>query len=249
MEVELWYLVVLPLVFAAGWFGRGFESRMRAADNAALPHSYFRGLNLLLNDQHDKAIDAFIEVVKLDPETIELHHALGNLFRRRGEFDRAVRIHTHLLNRADLPARTFARARGARPGLSERRTSRPGGGRVHAPARRPQSPLRCLARTAANLPDGTRVDQAIDCARRPRREAGENHQTDIAHFHCEVAEAAVAAGVSTRHRLLSTKRWRLDRKSVRALIIAGDLAARRGAPRKRCGSGSGSKTPRATICR
>ena len=110
MEFELWYLVVLPLVFAAGWFGRGFESRMRAADNAALPHSYFRGLNLLLNDQHDKAIDAFIEVVKLDPETIELHHALGNLFRRRGEFDRAVRIHTHLLNRADLPARERSRA-------------------------------------------------------------------------------------------------------------------------------------------
>ena len=105
MEFELWYLVVLPLVFAAGWFGRGFESRMRAADNAAMPHSYFRGLNLLLNDQHDKAIDAFIEVVKLDSETIELHHALGNLFRRRGEFDRAVRMHTHLLNRADLPAR------------------------------------------------------------------------------------------------------------------------------------------------
>lgn len=89
MEFELWYLVALPLVFAAGWFGRGFESRARASDNAALPRSYFRGLNLLLNDQHDKAIDAFIDVVKLDPETIELHQALGNLFRRRGEFDRA----------------------------------------------------------------------------------------------------------------------------------------------------------------
>ena len=62
MEFELWYLVALPLVFAAGWFGRGFESRARATDNAALPRSYFRGLNLLLNDQHDKAIDAFIEV-------------------------------------------------------------------------------------------------------------------------------------------------------------------------------------------
>ncbi|HSQ09192.1 MAG TPA: lipopolysaccharide assembly protein LapB, partial [Burkholderiaceae bacterium] len=110
MEFELWYLVALPLVFAAGWFGRGFESRARASDNAALPRSYFRGLNLLLNDQHDKAIDAFIEVVKLDPETIELHHALGNLFRRRGEFDRAVRIHTHLLNRADLPARERSQA-------------------------------------------------------------------------------------------------------------------------------------------
>jgi transposase len=76
MEFEFWYLLALPLLFAAGWLARGFESRVRATDNASLPQSYFRGLNLLLNDQHDKAIDAFIEVVKLDPETIELHHAL-----------------------------------------------------------------------------------------------------------------------------------------------------------------------------
>ena len=110
MEFELWYLLSLPLLFAAGWLARGFESRVRETDNAALPRSYFRGLNHLLNDQPDKAIDAFIEVVKLDPETIELHQALGNLFRRRGEFDRAVRIHTHLLNRADLPARQRSQA-------------------------------------------------------------------------------------------------------------------------------------------
>src|SRR5512135_3935237 len=104
MEFEAWLLIFLPLLFAAGWFARGFESRVRLNDQATAPRSIFRGLNLLLNEQPDKAIDAFIEVVKLDPETIELHHALGNLFRRRGELDRAVRIHTHLLNRADLPA-------------------------------------------------------------------------------------------------------------------------------------------------
>jgi len=109
-EFDAWVLICLPLLFAAGWWLRGFDSRVRATDHAAAPQSMFKGLNLLLNEQPDKAIDAFIDVVKLDPETIELHYALGNLFRRRGEIDRAVRIHTHLLNRADLPGRHRADA-------------------------------------------------------------------------------------------------------------------------------------------
>jgi lipopolysaccharide biosynthesis regulator YciM len=231
MEFELWYLVVLPLVFAAGWFGRGFESGMRAADNAALPHSYFRGLNLLLNDQHDKAIDAFIEVVKLDPETIELHHALGNLFRRRGEFDRAVRMHTHLLNRADLPARERSLAlaelgqdylKGGLLDRAEDAFTRLLDDRNHR-----FDALRALLRIFQMEREWSK---AIDCARRLEREAGENHQTAIAHFHCEVAEAAAAAGRLDDAQIAVDEALATDRKSVRALIIAGDLAARRGAP-------------------
>jgi lipopolysaccharide biosynthesis regulator YciM len=60
-------------------------------------------LNFLLNDQPDQAIEAFVEVVSLDPETIELHFALGSLFRRRGETERAIRLHRNLLERSDLP--------------------------------------------------------------------------------------------------------------------------------------------------
>ncbi len=94
IEFELWYLVLLPLLFAAGWWLRGVDARQRKGEADGGPRAYFRGLNYLLNEQPDKAIDAFIEVVRLDPETIDLHFALGNLFRRRGEVDRAVRIHT-----------------------------------------------------------------------------------------------------------------------------------------------------------
>ena len=61
-------------------------------ESSALPRSYFQGLNFLLNEQQDQAIEAFIEVVKVDPQTVELHFALGSLFRRRGEVDRAIRM-------------------------------------------------------------------------------------------------------------------------------------------------------------
>ena len=97
-----------------------------SASRRARPRPTYKGLNLLLNEQHDKAIDAFIEAVQHDPDTTELHFALGNLFRRRGEYERAVRVHQHLLQRADLPRRR-ARPRAARAGagLHEGRPVRP----------------------------------------------------------------------------------------------------------------------------
>jgi lipopolysaccharide biosynthesis regulator YciM len=78
------------------------DLRQLRLENRQTPKAYFKGLNYLLNEQQDQAIDAFIEAVQLDPDTSELHFALGNLFRRRGEYERAVRVHQHLLSRGDL---------------------------------------------------------------------------------------------------------------------------------------------------
>jgi lipopolysaccharide assembly protein B len=114
LEFDLqWLLIGLPVAFALGWIASRIDVRQWKRSENAAPRAYFKGLNLLLNEQHDKAIDAFIEAVQSDPDTAELHFALGNLFRRRGEFERAVRVHQHLLQRADLPAADRARAQHA----------------------------------------------------------------------------------------------------------------------------------------
>src|SRR3990170_3670995 len=102
MEFEFWWLLGFPLFFGLGWLAARIDIRHLLTESRALPRSYFKGLNFLLNEQPDKAIEAFIEVVKVDPETVELHFALGSLFRRRGEHDRAIRMHQNLLERADL---------------------------------------------------------------------------------------------------------------------------------------------------
>jgi len=104
MEFEYWWLLGFPLFFGLGWVAARIDIRHLVRESRALPRSYFKGLNFLLMEQPDKAIEAFIEVVKVDPETVELHFALGSLFRRRGEYDRAIRMHQHLLDRADLGA-------------------------------------------------------------------------------------------------------------------------------------------------
>jgi lipopolysaccharide assembly protein B len=102
LEFENWWLLVIPFAFALGWFAARIERKSSKVMPTGLPDAYFKGLNFLLNEQSDKAVDAFIDVVKLEPETIELHFALGNLFRRRGETDRAIRVHENLVNRTTL---------------------------------------------------------------------------------------------------------------------------------------------------
>lgn len=103
MEFDIsWILLGLPLAFGLGWLASRMDLRQLRLENRQTPKAYFKGLNFLLNEQQDQAIDSFIEAVQQDPDTSELHFALGNLFRRRGEYERAVRVHQHLLSRADL---------------------------------------------------------------------------------------------------------------------------------------------------
>src|SRR3981081_129358 len=102
MEFEFWWLLGFPLFFAFGWLSARVDITQLLTESSGFALAYFKGLNFLLNEQPDKAIEAFIEVVKVDPQTIELHFALGSLFRRRGEVERAIRMHENLLERADL---------------------------------------------------------------------------------------------------------------------------------------------------
>ena len=114
MDFDLsWILLGLPLTFVLGWLASRLDLRQLRIENRRAPKAYFKGLNFLLNEQQDQAIDAFIEAVQNDPDTSELHFALGNLFRRRGEYERAVRVHEHLLSRGDLSLADRQRAQHA----------------------------------------------------------------------------------------------------------------------------------------
>ena len=114
MDFDLsWVLWGLPIAFVLGWLASRLDLRQLRIENRQAPKAYFKGLNFLLNEQQDQAIDAFIEAVQRDPDTSELHFALGNLFRRRGEYERAVRVHEHLLSRGDLSRADRQRAQHA----------------------------------------------------------------------------------------------------------------------------------------
>lgn len=97
--------LLLPVAAAYGWY-MGQRSVRQSQDElpSGLSSQYVTGLNYLLSDQQDKAVDLFIDLLKVNTETIETHMALGNLFRRRGEVDRAIRVHQNLIARPQLPA-------------------------------------------------------------------------------------------------------------------------------------------------
>ena len=102
IEFEYWQLLLFPLFFALGWAAARIDIRHLVKESRSLPRSYFQGLNFLLNEQPDRAIESFMDAVKVDPQTVELHFALGSLFRRRGETERAIRMHQNLVERDDL---------------------------------------------------------------------------------------------------------------------------------------------------
>jgi lipopolysaccharide biosynthesis regulator YciM len=225
MDFELWWLFGFALFFGLGWLAARIDIKHLLSESRQLPRSYFKGLNFLLNEQPDKAIEAFIEVVKVDPATIELHFALGSLFRRRGETERAIRMHRNLLERSDLveEQRLIAMVELGqdylKAGLLDRAEEvflklRDSLHRVEA--------LRFLIEIYQQEKDWTK---AIDTARALEKDSGQSAQKEIANYYCELAMSE-----ATHSRPDGAKRY-LDaalaahRKCVRASIILGDLNA------------------------
>ena len=102
MEFEIEWLLVLPLFFGLGWLAAQWDSRKRELESKRLPKSYFKGLNHLIDQEPDKAIDALIDVARVDTGTVDLYFALGHLFTQRGEVERSIRVYQSLIDRPDL---------------------------------------------------------------------------------------------------------------------------------------------------
>ncbi|KAB2321391.1 lipopolysaccharide assembly protein LapB [Betaproteobacteria bacterium SCN1] len=228
MEFELWWLLAFPLFFALGWLAARVDIRQVVTESRALPNSYFRGLNFLLNEQPDKAIEAFLEVVKLEPETIDLHFALGGLFRRRGELDRAIRMHENLLEREGLVEEQRLRAMSElgqdylKAGLLDRAEQ--------VFARLLDTPQHGQARTFLLEIYVQEKDwkKAIEAARVLEKDTSKPLNAEIAHFHCELALLESAKGDPEAAATHLDEALKANRQSVRANLMAGDLDAAAG---------------------
>ncbi len=228
MEFEQWWLLLVAGAFALGWVAARVDLRALLTESRSLPRSYFKGLNFLLSEQPDRAIDAFIEVVKLDPETIELHFALGSLFRRRGETERAIRMHHNLLNRPDLPEEERTHA------MFELGVDYLKAGLLD----RAEESFRQLEGTLFGVDAQRNLlaifeiekewQQAIGIAEALQRAGAGAEQLRIAQFQCEIAQVAI-----NESRLDDAKKALADalatnRQNVRALIQSGDIAVQEG---------------------
>ncbi|HEY0685173.1 MAG TPA: tetratricopeptide repeat protein [Steroidobacter sp.] len=227
---SLLLIAALFVAAAAGWlFGR-YRSAPRSGPagnkvSSKISEEYFRGLGFLLDEEPDKALEVFLRMVDVDNDTVETHFALGNLYRRRGEVERAIRVHENIMARPSLSDEHRVHAMFAlgedyfRAGLFDRAERlflqlADGGGR-HVPA------LRYLLRIYEQQRDW---EQAIAVHRRLVAVASPEHPTAIAHYHCELAEQLRAKGdfEGARHQLHLAREE--QRNFPRGALIRADIA-------------------------
>lgn len=222
---DYWQLLLIPVFFALGWAAARVDMRQVVHESRSLPRSYFQGLNFLLNEQPDKAIDSFLEVAKVDSQTVELHFALGNLFRRRGETERAIRMHQNLIDLPDLDDKVRLQALTElgqdylKAGLLDRAEeifNRLLGTSFEEEAKR-------------NLLEIYQVEKewlkAIEIARELPDVA--SHR-DIAEYYCELAANEIMRSHADAAREYLDVAMQENRKCVRASLLQGDLLLQEG---------------------
>lgn len=228
MDFEIWWLLGIPVFFGLGWIAARIDLKQVVSESRTLPRGYFKGLKFLLNDEPDKAIDVFIDVLKLDTETIDLHFALGTLFRRRGETERAIRIHQSLLSRVDLFEETRAHAKYElgldylKAGLLDRA----------------EEVFHELMNTNFAAQAGRSLleiyqrekewERAIKAAEALQTSgAGDKHK-EIAEFYCELADDELVRNKPDAAIALLEKALTANRNCVRATILTGDAYLAKG---------------------
>lgn len=230
--IEYLLLLLLPLaVYFGWWLARSFGRRAISKRNRLFSDQYFQGLNYLLNEQPDKAIEVFLELAEVNRDTVETHLALGNLFRRRGEVDRAIRFHQNIIAKPGLGPEQRTQALlelgedYMRAGLLDR-AERLFAELIETDAHTPAA-LRSLLEIYQQEKDWSK---ALEQAQRLEQVSGEHMGDMMAQFSCELAEAALAEGDRERARRHLRQARRNDPRCVRARFILADIAVQEDDP-------------------
>ncbi len=226
--IELLWLLLLPVAAASGWW----VARRRQMDrpgSATRSAEYFKGLNYLIDDKPDQAIEVFTRMADVDRDTAEIHLALGNLFRRRGEVDRAIHVHGSLMARANLTADQRSRAMlelgedYLRAGLFDRAEAL-----LRELVDQPAHTEIALSRLIYIFQQEKDWRQAIAYCDRLERISGESQRRQTAHFCCELAEEAIRQQQETEAKTWLQDALARDPKCTRASLLLGRLAMRVG---------------------
>tara|TARA_A100000164_G_scaffold292656_1_gene266280 strand:- start:4047 stop:5234 length:1188 start_codon:yes stop_codon:yes gene_type:complete len=223
MNFEIWWLFGIPFFFSLGWIAARIDINSVISESKTLSKNYYQGLNAILDEKYDRAIEYFVEISREDPETAELHFALGNLFRRRGDIEKAVRVHQNLLSRHDLSRENNSKAKYElgqdylKAGLLDRAEetfNQLNGTFYDSQARR------ALLEIYQREKEWSR---AIDAAVFLKNSGVGAYQKEIAQFYCELAQDELVHSSSENALITLEKALFFDRNNVRAQILIGDL--------------------------
>lgn len=219
-------LFLLPIAAITGWFAANKKSKNANYRSGMVPKDYLLGLNFLLNEQPDKAVDVFIKMLEVDSDTVETHLALGSLFRRRGEVDRAIRIHQNLIARPHLNKQQRIQALMAlgqdymRAGVLDRAE------RIFLEIVDNGEETSASLHNLLDIYQQEKAwEQAATIANKIEKNTGESMQSNIAHYYCEQAIQARALNDNESARKYLRKALAVDKQCVRASLLQGDVEA------------------------
>jgi len=239
-ELQLWWLLLLPVFFGVGWVAARIDMRQVVRASSRLPRIYLTGLNHLLHDELDQAIEAFLSAARENPATLELQLALAVLFRRRGEFDRAIRVHQELLAREDLSEerRSEILAELAldyhKAGFFDRAEA------LYAALQQTERKHWALAQLLEIYQVEKDWRKCIDVATRLARDDSPVWRVRLIHYHCELAALALTAERwdEAGHHLEQARA--IERHAVRPICSKESGISCRDGSRRRSKSGSRS---------
>lgn len=228
-EFEYWYLIVLPLFFTLGWLAARVDIRQLMSESTTLPATYFKGLNFLIDEQNDKAVEAFSEAISVNTDSLELHFALGSLFRRTGETDRAINMHLNMLDKKVLTAnqKNAVKAELAqdylKAGLFDRAEEL---FLAMDDTRYRQPALNALLEIYGREREWAK---AITTATELERLSGITFRVEIAQYYCELAMNDMIAQKLENARAQLEFALDANKNCIRANVLLGDLEAQAGA--------------------
>lgn len=222
--------LLLPIAAASGWFLAHLDQRRKdKSRDFTLPSAYFKGLNYLLNEEPDKAIEIFIRVLEVNTETAETHLALGNLFRRRGEVERAIRIHQNLIARPSLDKGQRALALlelgqdYLKAGLFDRAENL-----FTELVDHPDFKVQALKLLLNIYQQEREWKQAIAAGQKLEKESGENMGKQVSQYYCQLADEAIKSQDLETAKQYVKQALSSDSKCVRASLLRGDIEEEQG---------------------
>lgn len=228
--INLWPLLLPTAAFSGWWMARRSYGLKSPSTANQLTREYVVGLNYLLNEQPDKAVDVFIKLLDVDSETVETHLALGSLFRRRGEVDRAIRIHQNLIARPQL---SVLQRKEALMALGQDYMS----AGVYDRAERifievvdlgGEREVNSLRGLLAIYQQEKAWEKALEIIKKLEQSTGNKMDAAAAHYHCEIAHLLIKNGALDKALHTIKQALLVDKNSVRASLMLASIEIKQG---------------------
>ena len=224
VEFEFWWLLVVPFFFLVGWIAARIDIRQIISESTDLPTAYFKGLNFIIDNEYEKAVECFEQAVKIKKDSLELHFVLGSLLRKTGQIDKAINLHIGLIQKKEL-SKPQTESVNAELAQDYFKAGLFGRSEEILVTLKSESYYQFALNTLIEIYVREREwNKAINTASELEKNSGVSFRVAISHYHCEVATTHVMNKKYEQAKKSLQKALQESKNCVRANILLGDIA-------------------------